>query len=759
MFETLKDGDLVITANKDEILNYLNENKKIIALKIMTLNEFTRNFFEDYDEKALYYLMKKYNYSHDVASLYLKNIHFLPDLKKELEGANLLYQNKLFKKSFKRVVTVDTVLDPYIIEALKEYEVKEIKRIENNYTPNVFEFDKLEDEIAFICEQISRLSDEVSLDNIFLVLDNRENETLIRRIFNFYHIPLEPSSSSLFEENAIQGFLKDLKETKDLDGALNKIADDSLKNTLINILNRYQFTTFDDTIFKCLIFELKNTKKNLKNYRNVVKIIKTNEMFLKDAYYFIPSFQLDNYPLAYKDEDYFDDKDKEKLGILTSLKQTLIAKEKIKNILKSFLHLTISYHLEEKNDKAYPSLIIEEENLEIIKDYQPSFSYSNLYNKLLLTRKLDLLYKFGKQGSFLSKLYGKYPDIPYLEYKNDYQQIAQEKLLKYLGQKLTLSYTSINNYYHCAFRYYLENILKLNQFEETFMTRIGTIFHNILAKIFNDNSDFDELFNEEKAKYEFNAKEEFFITKLKEELNLAIQTIKEQDKFSKLNEMAFEKRINIKFMKKIPVTFTGIVDKIKFKKIDKNFVVQIIDYKTGELTIDLNNLYYGLDMQLPIYLYLVKNGYFKDATIAGFYLQKIIHKKLNYEKGKDYLQERKKLFRLDGFSNSDENILSLIDDNYKDSSVIKGMKVGNNGFYQNSKVLTNDEIAKIEEMTNAKINEGIDKILNADFNINPKKIDNILVGCAYCKFKEICFRKEEDIIYLKKQNYKEFLRK
>ena len=32
--------------------------------------------------------------------------------------------------------------------------------------------------------------------------------------------------------------------------------------------------------------------------------------------------------------------------------------------------------------------------------------------------------------------------------------------------------------------------------------------------------------------------------------------------------------------------------------------------------------------------------------------------------------------------------------------------------------------------------------------INPKKIDNKNIGCEYCEFRDVCFRKENDIVIL-----------
>ena len=57
------------------------------------------------------------------------------------------------------------------------------------------------------------------------------------------------------------------------------------------------------------------------------------------------------------------------------------------------------------------------------------------------------------------------------------------------------------------------------------------------------------------------------------------------------------------------------------------------------------------------------------------------------------------------------------------------------------------------------INQARDKILNREFFINPKKIGiKNLVGCENCKYRELCFMMEENIINLKEYKKLEFLK-
>ena len=45
MLEQIKNNDLIITENKRLILDYMNNNKKLLNIKIMNLKQFIDNYF------------------------------------------------------------------------------------------------------------------------------------------------------------------------------------------------------------------------------------------------------------------------------------------------------------------------------------------------------------------------------------------------------------------------------------------------------------------------------------------------------------------------------------------------------------------------------------------------------------------------------------------------------------------------------------------------------------------------------------------
>ena len=98
-------------------------------------------------------------------------------------------------------------------------------------------------------------------------------------------------------------------------------------------------------------------------------------------------------------------------------------------------------------------------------------------------------------------------------------------------------------------------------------------------------------------------------------------------------------------------------------------------------------------------------------------------------------------------------VLEIVDSSYRDSNIIKGLKIKNDGtFYSGSKVISDDEMDYLCNIVKDKINEASTKILDGDFDINPKVIKNVNKGCMYCKYNDICYMRNEDIVNLKEVN-------
>ncbi len=770
------DDAIIVTdyVNKNRVIAYLSSLDKMYNTHVMTFQDLLDNYYFTYDSRAIYYLMHKYHLKYDIALIYLRNMYYVDKrssnskinkiykYKKELQKEGLLKSNDYFAKDIasKKIIVYNISYLPNIIKKIiPKYDIVCDDCISTCST--IYELKTIDQEVCFVADQIAELlKQKIDINKIYLTNLNDEYRLLIKRFFKMYHIPVMLNDAdSIYATSICHDFLsfydKDIKVT------LDKIKEHlkegmEIYNKIVSICNKYSWCDNYLDVKDLIIYDLKHTSIPTKKYDNCVREIPFKTPLNDDDYVFLLGFNQGVIPIIYKDEDYFNDREKELLHIETSIAHNEYERLSTLECLKRYHHLVITYKLKTLTDTFKVSDLNEDLGYEITTGVS-SYHHSHTLNKLMLAGALDLYNKYGSISDHLVNLSYTYATIPYRSYDNTFKGLPSAKLYQYLDNKLLLSYSSLDNYNRCGFRYYVGNVLKLNIYEETFMQFIGNLFHYVLSQAFQKDFQFDSCFDGYITK-ELSPKERFFVTKLKQELKFIIDVINEQNTHTMLNEEKYEEKVYVNLEGNIEVTFMGIIDKLKYRKVDDKYVVAIIDYKTGNPNLNLNNVIYGIEMQLPIYIYLAKHHpSFDHIEVAGFYLQKILHNNVVADPKTTFLAQRKQNLLLQGYSNDNPRILSLFDDSYDNSLVVKSLKTSAKGFYSYSKVLSSETIDQLVNLTEAKINDSATKIMQADFTINPKRINNDNVGCTFCPFKDICFMTEKDIVDLKNYTHLEFL--
>lgn len=774
--KNLKDNTLLIIPNhlKETILlSFCDELKNI---KIMTESEFLKKYYFDYDLETIYYLMNKYKLKYEVVLIYLKNLYYvenkeysneklnkLVEIKEELEEHNLLKYKPLFLNKLKSMNIVFYNfydLDKFylnLIDNLKKITSVEVINEENNcyYEHKIYEFKNAEEEVEFVATKICELVlSGVNINNIVLLNSSDIYTNHIKRIFKYFSIPINiKDNNSLLGTKMGTFFLENINsdisktfELLEINFDLKNSLNLEIYNRLITISNKFSFVSDYMEIKELLKVELLNTKLSDVILDEAVKVEVLEDYIPNDnEYVFLLGFNQGECPKNLKDEDYINDLLKEKLNLSTTTIKNIIHNKKIISIIKNAKNLWITYKLNGEQGSLTVSSLNEKLNYEVIHNIKISYNYSNLNNNLKLARYMDDYLKYGSKNEDLDLLNNTYKNNVYRKYDNKFNGI------KKTSENITLSYSSMDNYYKCSFKYYISSILKLNCYEETFMTYIGSLFHYVLSK--KDNLSLEDSITEfmNNNPKEFTNKENFFLEKLKKDLEFILDVIKKQKDYTNFHNALYEKYIEIP---KGNDKFIGIVDKILLN--DNKTLGAIVDYKTGNPSLELNYIEYGLGLQLPIYLYLI-NKINPDIEVVGFYLQKILPSLITRNPLKDITSQKRDLLKLQGFSLSEEEKLSEFDKTYIDSELIKSMKVGNNGFYAYSKTLTKNNMENIVKIIDQKIDEALTNIHNNNFDINPKVINNKNIGCEYCKFKDICYMTEKDIVRLKDIDNLDFL--
>lgn len=755
----LKDNMLIIcnNNNKMKLLKEISSKKEILNISFLTMQQLRKKYLYDYDEQAITFLHNKYKYSIDICKMYLNNTYYVEDklynnkldllvtIKNEVN--TYFIKDYLFKDSIKSkniVVYGYDFIENIDRKILEEIHAEIITTDSNKYEPILYEFNTIEEEVDFIGKSICKLIDSgVDINKIKISNYSNEYENIITRVFKMYNIPINLTKQSLYSLNIGNKFVKyyssNINNTIEL---LNKEFDSKYVNKIVNIINKYSYIDNYDLVYDQIIYDLKNTYIS-KEYDNTVEVVDYNTNY-DDEYVFLIDFTKNTIPKTIKDEDYITDNIKELVNMNSTVEiNKQIKLSTIKN-LYNIKNLIITYKLKNNKTTYYKSDLVELMNLKTSTYNEDNISYSIIKDKIRLCDKMDELIKYGTKDEELSILNSNYK-IDYKKYDNTFNNITNIK--EYIN-KITLSYSTLNTYMECPFKYYMTNIIKALPYEDTLSTKIGTIFHKILEKGIKDNINIDEVITEciKDNNYNLNSKELFYINKLKPNMEYVLNKTKEHLEHSKLKNIDTEKEFIYELNDNI--TFKGYIDKIMYNKNDDNYVVALFDYKTYDTSIDLNLIKYGLNLQLPIYLYLVsKSNDYTNVTYAGFYIHPILPKIPDIDLKKDYKSIIDKNMMFNGITNDNKEIIEMLDDTYNNSNYIKGIKLNKDNTFASTsikKVKSNEEINEIISLAQSKIEECINGILSGEFTINPKIYKKDQISCKYCKFNDTCFKTKKD---------------
>lgn len=759
----LKDNTLFIIPNnqKNKLLTIINDNKKLMNIKILTLEEIKKKLLFNYDEKTINFLINKYDLSYSNAQDLISNLYYLPEhlfnqklihlsnIKKELEENELLYFDNYFSDSLKNkqvyVYGFDYLykFDLFLLDKIKKLTNLEIiSQSTDNFSHLVLKFKNINEEIEFVANDIlEKINSGIDINKIFLTNVHEDYLSTIKRIFIFYNIPINLNEKiSLYNLPISYKLLNHLDKHEEIIG---EISDKKIKDLCINIFNKYYWADNLLLVKNMLEYEFKNANINNNLRTNAVNTSELKNSFInEDDYIYLIGFNKDYIPYIHKDETLINDKEKpeflEQSWELNNIESNIWNKiiNKNKNLIITFAEMNLK-----KNLEISPL----HNNLQVIEKKYKVSSFSHQSNNFNLGILLDEFLKFGNISLELNRLKFNYPQTNYLQYNNDYRPISSKLIKDFFSNKISLSFTKMNTYYECSFRYYLDYILKLNSYEESFEAYLGSLCHYILSKIYDNNFNFENTKQEYITNHLFNLSEEniIFMNKVCEELKFTVEHIKSHLKHSLFKEIECEKNIIIKQNKDIQIEFNGIIDKIlKFEN-----KLAIIDYKSYNPDTDLSLIHHGLKMQLPIYIYLIKNLY-PDSKIVGIYLQHITQNIPMFNPKKSISEIKKDSLKLNGFTTNIESIIKELDDTYENSEFIKGLSMTANGFSHYAKLLTDLQFENLYTVAEESLNKCIQNILEGKFDINPKILNQNNISCSYCKYKSVCFVNEHNYNYI-----------
>jgi ATP-dependent helicase/nuclease subunit B len=367
-----------------------------------------------------------------------------------------------------------------------------------------------------------------------------------------------------------------------------------------------------------------------------------------------------------------------------------------------------------------------------------------------------------------------------LTYTNLVEKIPREKIKRLYqseNKKLIFNVSRIEKYAQCPFSYYVQYGLKAKDRKvyEFSAPDLGSFMHNVLDDftntVRNEKIAWSDL-NRERCKVIVNElvdkrlesdsnsilnstkKYKYFADRFKRTITKSVMVISEQMRKGKFevfkNEFAFGgfsdgEPIKIDLPSNETVYLVGRVDRIDTLDLDGNTYIKIVDYKSGAKKFNLTEVYYGLQIQLLVYLdALIKNSKYilqKQAmpgAILYFRIDDPIiksKKQLTEEEIKDNILKE---LKMSGLLLKDINVVKAMDNDMDSYSLIIPAAIKKDGnFTSSSSVITEEQFDTLRKYVNDKMSEICEEMLSGEIKIEPCKNNNTAY-CSYCDYSSVC---------------------
>lgn len=346
------------------------------------------------------------------------------------------------------------------------------------------------------------------------------------------------------------------------------------------------------------------------------------------------------------------------------------------------------------------------------------------------------------------------------------------------GQQLENSVSRLEAYAACACRHFLQYGLSLQEREEFGfeVSDMGTVYHAVLenfaGKLAESNLtwwDFTEDFAAKAVKESVeayaatygetvlysSARNEYAITRMSRILTRTVLTLQKHLKQGSFQpddyELSFRfaedlDSIHVDLSEDEKMHLQGRIDRIDVSEDAEHVYVKVIDYKSGNRKFDLAALYYGLQLQLVVYMNAAmemesRKHPDKEIVPAALLYYHIDDPTIEtpVELTDEQINEQilAKL-RMNGVVNSDPEVVERLDRYMQDKSVVIPVEKKKDGsFSARSGVLSREEMQLISSYVDAKIRSIGREILDGKIAANPYEKGNE-EACTYCAYKKVC---------------------
>lgn len=358
------------------------------------------------------------------------------------------------------------------------------------------------------------------------------------------------------------------------------------------------------------------------------------------------------------------------------------------------------------------------------------------------------------------------------------RQLSFSASKKLYGEVMTNSVTRLEQFAACAFAHFAMYGLRLRE-RELYGVKpadLGILFHRSLdlfsRRIAVSGRDWTELTEQEETilmeqcvdevseKYgadalHSDARSAYTINRLKRILCRSAWVLHEQLAAGSFRPSGFEvsfadagnlETVNVSLGGHGRMHLQGRIDRIDTAQTEDAVYVKVVDYKSGMAEFDPVSFYYGLQLQLVVYLNAAlemeqRLHPERVAVPAGIFYYRMQDPVLEKEAGADEAAMRERLLkklRPDGIINEDDEVLELLDHGFSgDSLVIPAGRKKDGSLKAASKTVTPEQFQTLSRFARRKLTQLGERMLGGEVAPDPYEADG-RIPCDYCDYADVC---------------------
>ncbi len=216
-------------------------------------------------------------------------------------------------------------------------------------------------------------------------------------------------------------------------------------------------------------------------------------------------------------------------------------------------------------------------------------------------------------------------------------------------------------------------------------------------------------------------------------------------------------------LKEGSVELIGKIDRVDKTDIDGKRYIRIVDYKTGLKEFSLSDVFYGINMQMLLYLISIwrgGTGFYEQITPSGILYFPARLSPCNIERSdEEHLREKKRLEsgKMNGMLVLDGNSIQAMDKSKK--SIFIPVKYDSKTGSVKGNFITLAQLEKLGEMMDSIIADMGNKLHEGLVPARPVFGPGQSETCAWCDYKEVCLKDKPTIRYAEKLSHDDCIRK